>query len=54
MVETLTSLGSRSHKSGEHNSCINVREHDRYLPIANISWIMKKELPTITKIANYA
>jgi nuclear transcription Y subunit beta len=32
----------------------NVREQDRYLPIANISRIMKKSLPTNAKIAKDA
>jgi len=32
----------------------NVREQDRFLPIANISRIMKKALPTNAKIAKDA
>ncbi len=32
----------------------NVREQDRYLPIANISRIMKKSLPNNAKIAKDA
>ncbi|KAG8647306.1 hypothetical protein MANES_09G080719v8 [Manihot esculenta] len=52
------SPGGGSHESGEHsprsNSNSNVREQDRYLPIANISRIMKKALPANGKIAKDA
>ncbi|XP_077216832.1 nuclear transcription factor Y subunit B-10-like isoform X1 [Tasmannia lanceolata] len=44
-----------SHESGDQsprNS--NVREQDRYLPIANISRIMKKAVPANGKIAKDA
>ncbi|KAJ9184254.1 hypothetical protein P3X46_003999 [Hevea brasiliensis] len=52
------SPGGGSHESGElsprSNSNSNVREQDRYLPIANISRIMKKALPANGKIAKDA
>ena len=38
----------------ERHGMGNVREQDRYLPIANISRIMKKSLPTNAKIAKDA
>ncbi|KAK8579663.1 hypothetical protein V6N13_142835 [Hibiscus sabdariffa] len=42
-----------SHESGGEQSIpqSNVREQDRYLPIANISRIMKKALPSNGKFA---
>ncbi|RZC83575.1 hypothetical protein C5167_046361 [Papaver somniferum] len=45
--------GGGSHESGGEQSprSSNVREQDRYLPIANISRIMKKALPANGKIA---
>ncbi|KAK3445337.1 hypothetical protein EUGRSUZ_A01179 [Eucalyptus grandis] len=48
--------GGGSHDSGEHSprSGGPVREQDRYLPIANISRIMKKALPANGKIAKDA
>ena len=47
--------GCGSHDSGgEHSPRSNVREQDRYLPIANISRIMKKGLPANGKIAKDA
>ncbi|XP_009616488.1 nuclear transcription factor Y subunit B-10-like [Nicotiana tomentosiformis] len=47
--------GGGSHESGgERSPQSNVREHDRYLPIANIGRIMKKALPTNAKIAKEA
>ncbi|KAM5559899.1 hypothetical protein ABKV19_021203 [Rosa sericea] len=47
--------GGGSHDSGgEHSPRSNVREQDRYLPIANISRIMKKALPANGKIAKDA
>lgn len=49
------SPGGGSHDdSGEHSPGSNVREQDRYLPIANISRIMKKALPANGKIAKDA
>ena len=39
---------------GELVAVGNVREQDRYLPIANISRIMKKSLPNNAKIAKDA
>ncbi|XP_037494372.1 nuclear transcription factor Y subunit B-1 isoform X4 [Jatropha curcas] len=50
------SPGGGSHESGEHSprSNSNFREQDRYLPIANISRIMKKALPANGKIAKDA
>ncbi|RVW56809.1 Nuclear transcription factor Y subunit B-8 [Vitis vinifera] len=55
MAEAPTSPGGGgSHESGEHSPRSNVREQDRYLPIANISRIMKKALPANGKIAKDA
>ncbi|GLT79309.1 hypothetical protein SLA2020_508020 [Shorea laevis] len=49
------SPGGGSHESGgEQSPRSNVREQDRYLPIANISRIMKKALPANGKIAKDA
>ncbi|KAI6676444.1 hypothetical protein NL676_037240 [Syzygium grande] len=49
-------LGGGSHESGGEQSPQSggVREQDRYLPIANISRIMKKALPNNGKIAKDA
>ncbi|CAH9096163.1 unnamed protein product [Cuscuta europaea] len=49
-----TSPGGGSHESGDHSPRSNVREQDRFLPIANISRIMKKVLPPNGKIAKEA
>ncbi|KAH0757088.1 hypothetical protein KY290_020581 [Solanum tuberosum] len=47
--------GCGSHESGgERSPQSNVREQDRYLPIANIGRIMKKGLPANAKIAKEA
>lgn len=46
--------GCGSHDSGDQSPRSNVREQDRYLPIANISRIMKKALPANGKIAKDA
>ncbi|KAG9453335.1 hypothetical protein H6P81_006239 [Aristolochia fimbriata] len=58
MAEVPASPGGGSHESGEQSprgsSSSNVREQDRYLPIANISRIMKKALPANGKIAKDA
>ncbi|CAL5351087.1 unnamed protein product [Camellia sinensis] len=48
------SPGGGSHESGEQSPRSNVREQDRFLPIANISRIMKKALPANGKIAKDA
>ncbi|XP_019151899.1 PREDICTED: uncharacterized protein LOC109148615 isoform X2 [Ipomoea nil] len=48
------SPGGGSHESGEQSPRSNVREQDRFLPIANISRIMKKALPPNGKIAKDA
>ncbi|KAK4743219.1 hypothetical protein SAY87_001220 [Trapa incisa] len=48
------SPGGGSHGSGEHSPRSNVREQDRFLPIANISRIMKKAVPASGKIAKEA
>jgi len=50
------SPGGGSHESGGDQSprSSNVREQDRFLPIANISRIMKKGLPANGKIAKDA
>ncbi|XP_028066441.1 nuclear transcription factor Y subunit B-1-like isoform X1 [Camellia sinensis] len=50
----LGSPGGGSHESGEQSPRSNVREQDRYLPIANISRIMKKALPANGKVAKDA
>ncbi|XP_072974933.1 nuclear transcription factor Y subunit B-1-like [Typha angustifolia] len=47
-------LGGGSPESGDEGSRSNVREQDRFLPIANISRIMKKALPANGKIAKDA
>nr|KJB46565.1 hypothetical protein B456_007G374600 [Gossypium raimondii] len=56
MAEALApaSPGGGSHESGEQSPKSNVREQDRFLPIANISRIMKKALPANGKIAKDA
>lgn len=54
MSETPASPGGGSHESGEHSPRSNIREQDRFLPIANISRIMKKALPANGKIAKDA
>lgn len=54
MAETPASPGGGSHESGDQSPRSNVREQDRYLPIANISRIMKKALPANGKIAKDA
>ncbi|KAK9733423.1 hypothetical protein RND81_04G067400 [Saponaria officinalis] len=48
--------GGGSHDSGDQSprSSSSVREQDRYLPIANVSRIMKKALPANGKIAKDA
>lgn len=43
--------GGGSHESGEHSPRSNFREQDRFLPIANISRIMKKVIPANGKVA---
>ncbi|KAM7531775.1 hypothetical protein LguiB_035185 [Lonicera macranthoides] len=54
MADNPASPGGGSHESGDLSSGSNVREQDRYLPIANISRIMKKALPANGKIAKDA
>ncbi|KAJ7972451.1 Nuclear transcription factor Y subunit B [Quillaja saponaria] len=54
MAEVPTSPGGGSHESGDQSPRSNVREQDRYLPIANISRIMKKALPANGKVAKDA
>ncbi|XP_042512037.1 nuclear transcription factor Y subunit B-1-like [Macadamia integrifolia] len=54
MAEGPASPGGGSHGSGDQSPRSNVREQDRYLPIANISRIMKKALPVNGKIAKDA
>ncbi|MCE5167097.1 Nuclear transcription factor Y subunit B-8, partial [Datura stramonium] len=48
--------GGGNHESSEDQSprSSNVREHDRFLSVANISRIMKKALPANGKIAKDA
>ncbi|KAI3442973.1 CBFD_NFYB_HMF domain-containing protein [Psidium guajava] len=54
MADAPASPGGGSHESGDHSPRSGVREQDRYLPIANISRIMKKALPANGKIAKDA
>ncbi|KAI3520228.1 hypothetical protein L1887_09518 [Cichorium endivia] len=55
MAEGPSSPGGGSHESGDLSPrSSNVREQDRFLPIANISRIMKKGLPANGKIAKDA
>lgn len=54
MAEVPASPNGGSHESGEQSPRSNVREQDRFLPIANISRIMKKALPANGKIAKDA
>ncbi|CAL0309853.1 unnamed protein product [Lupinus luteus] len=54
MADAPGSPGGGSHESGDHSPRSNIREQDRYLPIANISRIMKKALPANGKIAKDA
>lgn len=54
MSDAPASPGVESHESGEQNPRSNIREQDRFLPIANISPIMKKALPANGKIAKHA
>ncbi|XP_077232966.1 nuclear transcription factor Y subunit B-like [Tasmannia lanceolata] len=55
MAEVPASPGGASHESGDQSpKNSNVREQDRFLPIANISRIMKKAVPNGGKIAKDA
>jgi nuclear transcription Y subunit beta len=56
MVDEPTSpgAGGGSHESGSPRGGGGVREQDRFLPIANISRIMKKAIPANGKIAKDA
>ncbi|KAI3683782.1 hypothetical protein L1987_84297 [Smallanthus sonchifolius] len=55
MAEGPVSPGGGSHESGELSPrSLNVREQDRFLPIANISRIMKKGLPANGKMSKDA
>lgn len=54
MAEGPSSPTGGSFESGEQSPRSNVREQDRFLPIANISRIMKKALPANGKIAKDA
>ncbi|XP_057983610.1 nuclear transcription factor Y subunit B-8-like isoform X2 [Malania oleifera] len=54
MADVPASPGGGSHDSGDHSPRSAVREQDRFLPIANISRIMKKGLPANGKIAKDA
>ncbi|KAF3631696.1 Nuclear transcription factor Y subunit B-1 [Capsicum chinense] len=52
MAEPASSGGGGSHESGgDPSPQSNLREQERYLPIANIGRIMKKALPANGKIA---
>ncbi|XP_011623658.1 nuclear transcription factor Y subunit B-1 isoform X1 [Amborella trichopoda] len=54
MADTGSPGSPESPHSSEHTSQSNVRDQDRYLPIANISRIMKKVIPANGKIAKDA
>ncbi|KAB8340719.1 hypothetical protein FH972_022282 [Carpinus fangiana] len=54
MADALASPNGGSLESGDQSPRSNVREQDRFLPIANISRIMKKALPANGKIAKDA
>ncbi|KAG8375026.1 hypothetical protein BUALT_Bualt10G0056800 [Buddleja alternifolia] len=58
MADTLSSHGGGSHESsggrGDQSPQSNIHEQYRFLPIANISRIMKKGLPTNEKIVKDA
>ncbi|KAJ0623156.1 putative transcription factor Hap3/NF-YB family [Helianthus annuus] len=56
MAEAPASPGGGSHESGVDPSprSSNVREQDRFFPIANTSRVMKKGLPADDKIAKDA
>ncbi|KAI4351195.1 hypothetical protein L6164_005574 [Bauhinia variegata] len=55
MADAPTSSAGGSHESGgERSPQSSIREQDRFLPIANISRIMKKALPANGKIAKDA
>ena len=53
-VPTSPNGGGSYDESGDQSPRSNVREQDRFLPIANISRIMKKALPANGKIAKDA
>nr|POF05146.1 nuclear transcription factor y subunit b-8 [Quercus suber] len=53
-VPTSPNGGGSYDESGDQSPRANVREQDRFLPIANISRIMKKALPANGKIAKDA
>ncbi|XP_020571723.1 nuclear transcription factor Y subunit B-1-like [Phalaenopsis equestris] len=50
----MSSPGDGCRENGERSPRSNMREQDRYLPVANISRIMKKALPPNGKIAKDA
>ncbi|KAJ8632594.1 hypothetical protein MRB53_025930 [Persea americana] len=54
MADVPTSPGSSSHESSDLSPRFSIREQDRFLPITNISRIMKKGVPTNGKIAKDA
>eukprot|EP00268_Persea_americana_P061965 TRINITY_DN7899_c0_g1_i2.p1 TRINITY_DN7899_c0_g1~~TRINITY_DN7899_c0_g1_i2.p1 ORF type:complete len:162 (+),score=24.50 TRINITY_DN7899_c0_g1_i2:172-657(+) len=54
MADVPTSPGSSSHESSDRSPRFSIREQDRFLPITNISRIMKKGVPTNGKIAKDA
>jgi len=54
MADAPASPNGGSLESGDQSPRSNVREQDRFLPIANISRIMKKALPANGKIAKDA
>ncbi|KAJ8625114.1 hypothetical protein MRB53_033644 [Persea americana] len=54
MADVPTSPGNSSHESSDRSPRFSIREQDRFLPITNISRIMKKGVPTNGKIAKDA
>ncbi|KAJ8638607.1 hypothetical protein MRB53_012874 [Persea americana] len=54
MADVPTSPGSSIHESSDRSPRFSIREQDRFLPITNISRIMKKGVPTNGKIAKDA
>lgn len=54
MADSPGGHGGADGGGGDQSPPSNVREHDRFLPIANIGRIMKKALPANGKIAKDA
>ncbi|KAG8477941.1 hypothetical protein CXB51_027648 [Gossypium anomalum] len=54
MAESDNELGGHNNSGGNSHSETSAREQDRFLPIANVSRIMKKALPANAKISKDA